>query len=148
VERIIKLKGRDSSKSFVILVANDGMLQQYVSEVPEVAWDLIDAAVEPLTIIYPGAKKLAKGVAAADGSIAIRIVPSGPTHKLIHRLRRPIVSTSANLSGMPPALDIESLDPKVVEQVDHIVNSLTSLGNKPSSIIRIGLNGEVDIIRK
>ncbi len=148
VQKVIDIKGRDKSKSFIILVDSDAMLERYVKEVPEIAWELIDSAVDPLTIVFPEAVGLATGVAAQDGSIAIRITSDELSKKLIRKIRRPLLSTSANTSGKPTPLSYSELEQDILDRVDHVVTSAAPKGNKPSSIIRIGLSGEIDIIRK
>ncbi|MCB0381347.1 MAG: Sua5/YciO/YrdC/YwlC family protein, partial [Flavobacteriales bacterium] len=85
VKKIYTLKQREDSKSMIVIVANDGMLQKHVQEVPELAWDIIDLATKPTTIIYPGAKNLAKNVISSDGSIAIRVIKDGFCNQLVHK---------------------------------------------------------------
>ena len=99
VEKIYAIKGRDKGKSLIVLLENDYQLEGYVQEVPEVAYQLIEVADKPLTIIYSQAKNLAANVVAEDGSIGIRIVKHPFCEELIKRFRKPIVSTSANISG-------------------------------------------------
>ncbi|HWK99092.1 MAG TPA: L-threonylcarbamoyladenylate synthase, partial [Parapedobacter sp.] len=101
VDRVYKLKGREQAKSLLILLDSDHKLQSYVQEVPEVAYQLIEYTERPLTIVYSGAKNLAPNVLAPDGSIGIRIVQHPFCSALLQRFRKPIVSTSANLSGHP-----------------------------------------------
>ena len=135
--------------SYIILVNNDAMIERFVREVPEVSWDIVESAVEPITIIYPEGMGLANGVRAEDKSIAIRLVKEPDTVKLIQYLGRPIVSTSANISGKPSATSLADMDPEIMKRVDGIISDegRKTMSNKASSIIKIGLHGEVKIIR-
>jgi L-threonylcarbamoyladenylate synthase len=149
-DKIGTIKQRDASKSFVCLVSSDAMLNRVIKDIPEIAWDLFDEAVEPLTLILPDAKGLAKGVAAEDGTAAFRMIKEGPLHRIIHQFGKPIVSTSANVSGNAPALTLEEVDQEIKKQVDHIVSpeGFPKGTKKPSSIIKIGLGSEIKIIRQ
>ena len=101
IEKVYKIKQRSDSKAMLVLLENENLLPSYIKEVPEIAWDLIDVGEKPLTIIYPGAKNLAPNLIAEDGSIGIRITREEFTARLIQKFRKPIVSTSANISGEP-----------------------------------------------
>ena len=149
VNNIYKIKDRDSNKSFIILLDDDRKLNKYIREIPEVAWDLLDSADKPLTIVYPGAINLPKNLIAKDGSIAIRIVGKGFASQLVRKLNKPIVSTSANLSGEPSAKNKEDISSNVLERVNHVVN-LKSESNRTcaSSIIKLQIDGQIEIIRK
>lgn len=147
-QKIFEIKNRPAQKSFIVLVSSDAMLQKYVSEIPEIAWDIIDYAEKPTTIIYPNARNLAPSIMAEDGSIGIRMVKFGEVHRLIHQFGKPLVSTSANLSGEPSPTDLSEINTEISSKVDLIVD-LPNIGNKvASSIIKIELNGEFKIIRK
>src|SRR5690606_35915576 len=115
-----RLKGRDLDKSFIILLHDDSQLQSYVEEVPEVAYQLIEYADRPLTIVYSGARNLAPNVPAADGSIGIRIVKHPFCNQLLHRFRKPILSTSANISGSPAPGDYAAIAEEIRHGVDYI----------------------------
>lgn len=149
IEKIYALKERPKDKAMLILVDSDVKVDRYVQEVPEVAWDIIDNVDTPTTIIYPKASNLPENLVSEDGSIAIRIVKEGFIHEVLKRFKKPIVSTSVNLSGQPSALKVENVDDKILKAVSHVVN-LPPQNNsgKSSSIIKIGLKGEVEIIRK
>ncbi|CAG5076974.1 L-threonylcarbamoyladenylate synthase [Parvicella tangerina] len=148
VEKIYAIKERPAEKSLILLVSNDGMLQRYVERVPDVAWDIIDFAEKPTTIIYPKAKNLAANLVADDGSIGIRMIKKGPLNELIEAFGRPLVSTSANLSGAPGATSLSEIVPEITSKVDLIVDLPTQKRNQASTIIKIELNGEFKIIRK
>lgn len=147
--RILEIKKREPSKSFVCLVSDDAMLNRVIPEIPEIAWDLLDEATSPLTLVLPNAQGMAKGVAASDGSAAFRMIKEGPLHKLIHRYGKPIVSTSANISGNPPAVDYSEVDEGIKTEVDFIIDQegFPKGTKKPSSIIKVGLGSQVQIIR-
>ncbi|MCO6498773.1 MAG: threonylcarbamoyl-AMP synthase [Vicingus serpentipes] len=149
VQKVFEIKQRDDTKSLIVLVANDAMLNNHVKDVPELAWDLIDISISPTTIIYDGAKNLAKNVIAQNGSIAIRMVKDNFCHQLVYNYRKPIVSTSANISKFPTPLTFDQIPSSIKDKVDHIVNPNLEYGNqKPSSLIQLGLNGSVKILRK
>lgn len=148
-QRIIDIKRRPENKSFIVLVDNFPMLERYVPEFHEVCYDLIDLATKPLTIIYPGAKGLAPSVLAADGSVGIRLTNDPICRKLIQQSRKPIVSTSANLSGEPIPTKFDEIHPEIKSGVDVIVEErLNEVCTKPSQIIKIDLDGTVKVIRK
>jgi|SRR5690606_4079754 len=120
VDRVFRLKGRDQAKSLIVLLDSDHKLQSYVKEVPEVAYQLIEYTERPLTIVYSGAKNLAPNLLAADGSIGIRIVQHPFCSALLQRFRRPIVSTSANISGHPAPANFSEIDQAVADGVDYV----------------------------
>lgn len=150
VAKVFKIKQREEYKSMVVLVCDETMVNRYVKDVPEVAWELLESAEEPLTIIYPDGRMLADKLIAADGSIGIRIVKDDFCNTLIHKFGKPIVSTSANISGEPTPMAFSDIKLDILNQVDYIVNYRQKEVNntKPSSIIKVALNGEIKIIRK
>jgi L-threonylcarbamoyladenylate synthase len=150
VAKVYKLKQREDSKSMLVLVETPNRLQSYVSQVPEIAWDLIELTEKPLTIIYPSAKNLAKNLVAADSSIGIRVVTHEFCEQLIRRFGKPIVSTSANISGEPSPKNYNSISKEIVSGVDMIIPEEfdTSKGQTASGIIQLGVNGEVKVIRE
>jgi L-threonylcarbamoyladenylate synthase len=151
VNKIFKIKERAEYKSMVVLVCDIKMINRYVKEVPAIAWDLIDAAGDdPLTIIYPDGRMLAENIIAADGSVGIRIVKDEFCKNLIHKFGKPIVSTSANISGEATPNTFADINNKIVNKVDYVVNLRQQEINntKPSTIIKVAMNGEVKIIRK
>ena len=150
VDRIYKIKKREDSKSMLVLMENPALLERYVTEVPEIAWDLVEVATTPLTVIYPGAKNLAINLVAADGSIGIRFTKEAFTTQLLQRFRRPLVSTSANISGEKSPVFFDEISEEIKTQVDYVVeyrqNDTTPA--QPSSIIKLGPGGQIEIIRK
>jgi len=150
VERIYEIKQRKDTRSMLVLMENQNLLNSYVAEVPEVAWELIEVADAPLTIIYPKAKNLANNLLASDGSIGIRITNEAFTQQLIQRFRKPVVSTSANISGLKPPQNFVEISDEIKKSVDFIVNFRQDDLSKsnPSSIIKLGVGGQIEIIRK
>lgn len=149
VKKIYDIKQRSDAKSLITLVCNDGMLQKYVKEVPELAWDIIDLATKPTTIIYPQGKNLAQNALGEDGSIGIRLIKDNFCNKLIYKLNKPIISTSANISGKETPIDFQSISDNIKSDVDYIVNPELDKGLKYlSSILKLALNGEIQVLRK
>ncbi|HEY3370354.1 MAG TPA: L-threonylcarbamoyladenylate synthase [Prolixibacteraceae bacterium] len=150
VKRIYTIKNRVDSKSMLVLMENAGLLERYVDQVPEIAFDLIEVTDKPLTIIYDGAKNLAKNLVAEDGSIGIRITTEAFSSDLIRRFKRPIVSTSANLSGKPSPACFDQIDQQIIDAVDYVVKYRQDDTHKatPSSIMKLGRGGEIKIIRQ
>ena len=150
VERIYKIKRREDSKSMLVLMENPALLERYVVEVPDIAWDLVEIATTPLTVIYPKAKNLAKNLVAEDGSIGIRFTREAFTSQLLQRFRRPLVSTSANISGQKSPAFFAEISDEIKSQVDYTVEyrQEDNTPSTPSSIIKLGVGGQFEIIRK
>lgn len=150
VARINEIKGRSADKSFIILLDTDSKVQSYVTEVPDVAYDLIEFAENPLTIIFSGAKNLAKNVINADGSVGIRVVNHEFCTPLIQRFRKPITSTSANISGQPSPAFYDEIDPDILAAVDYVVDweQESRTPKKPSTIMKLGPSGQFSFIRR
>ena len=150
VSKIFKLKKREEAKSMIVLLDNEAKLQSYVREVPDAAWDLIEFSEKPLTIIYDHAKNLAPGIIANDGSIAIRITKDEFCRLLIGKFRKPIVSTSANISGNDPPAGFSDIDETIINGVDYVVNLRKDERSKSaaSTIIKLGTGGLYKVIRK
>jgi L-threonylcarbamoyladenylate synthase len=150
VERIYKIKQRTDSKSLIILLDHINRIQQYVKSVPEIAYELLEVTDTPLTIIYPGGKNLASNILAEDGSIGIRVCSDDFCQKLISRFRKPVVSTSANISGETSPSDYSVISQKIISSVDYVVNYKQDNIEKHSAspIIKIEISGIIKIIRK
>lgn len=150
VKRVYEIKRRNDSKSMLVLMENPAKLQTYVSEVPDIAWDLIDLSDKPLTIIYDGAKNLATNLIAEDGSIGIRITSELFSAELCKQFRKPIVSTSANVSGEAAPAVFKEISEDIKKSVDFVVSYRQKDKNKaqPSGIIKLPKNGTIEIIRK
>jgi L-threonylcarbamoyladenylate synthase len=147
-QKILALKNRPEEKSFILLVDGFQLLEKYVPEFNPVCYDLADLATSPLTIIYPTSKDLAPSVLAEDGSVGIRITKDPSCLKLIRALRKPIVSTSANLSGQKSPTCYDDIDMSIKNNVDAILEvRLTEKMTNPSQIIKIGLDGTVKVLR-
>lgn len=159
VEKVFRIKRRSGAKSLIVLASDLDMVAKYVKEIPSVAIDLVEVNDAPMTIIYPGAQYLAPNVVAEDGSVGIRIPLSmsdsaeedGGTfcRELVRRLRKPLVSTSANVSGEPSPLSFNDISEEILSAVDYVVPRSfgRSATGRASQIIKLGLKGEVEIIR-
>jgi L-threonylcarbamoyladenylate synthase len=150
VKKIYRLKKRLESKSLIILLDDPLKISRYVKTVPDIAWDLMKSVDSPLTIIYPNAQNLAKNVIAEDNSIAIRVVKNEFCIRLIHEFDKPVVSSSANISGDPTPMVFKNISPDISRNVDYVVNLYQDLFRevKPSRIIKLKANGEFQIIRQ
>lgn len=149
VQNIYNIKERSDSKSMIILVSNFLMLQEYVPEVPFQAIEIMDEVSEPLTVIYPSAKGLAKNLLASDGSIGIRIPNDEFCKSMISKFGKPIVSTSANISGQAPASCFSTVNPIIVDRVDYVVDYRRDDTRKanPSMIVKVNTDGTITRIR-
>jgi len=151
VSKIFKIKKREEAKSLIVLLEEDIKLNKYVKDVPEVAWDLVELSDSPLTVIYSEPYNLAKNVInSEDNSVGIRIVRDEFCYQLIRKFNKPLVSTSANISGEPTPAIFKDINPQIISSVDYVVNlrQQEKTASKPSSIIKIGKKGEVQVIRK
>ena len=150
VARVYEIKKRADSKALICLVDSDARLQRYVKKVPNVAWELFDCADKPTTVILDGAVNLAPNLIAEDGSIALRIAQEAFSKELCYRFQKAIVSTSANISGEPTAQNYCDISQEIIDAVDYVcwTRRQEHKPHKPSSIIKLGLGGEVEIIRK
>ena len=150
VAKVYKIKQRDDSKAMICLVVSDARLQRYVRDVPNVAWDILDLATKPTTVILDNAVNLAPNLIAEDGSIAIRITKEAFSHELCYRFQKPIVSTSANISGEEAAQNYSDISQELIDAVDYVcwTRRQEHKPHTPSSIIKLGQDGEVSIIRK
>lgn len=150
VRRVYELKQRDDSKALICLVDSANRMQQYSRSIPDVAWDLIDYAQNPLTLIVDGALNLAPNLVAQDGSIAIRVTRERISHDLCYRFQKAVVSTSANVSGQPAPRNFMEISPEIIQGVDYVMkarqNDVTK--GKPSQIVKISKDGQITFIRK
>ena len=150
IKKIFDLKQRDFSKNFILLLDHESRLASYVKEVPEQAWAMIEYSEKPLTIIYNGAKNLPEELISDDGSIAIRITRDDFCKNLIGALRKPLISTSANISGMPAPSSFYEIQNPIIKGVDYVVNwrQNEKVISKPSTIISLGTDGQIKFIRQ
>jgi L-threonylcarbamoyladenylate synthase len=148
-DKIIDIKNRPNGKSFIVLMDGFPMLERYINEFHEVCYDLVDLATHPLTIIYPNARGLAASILASDGSVGIRITKDPLCLKLIRGLRKPLLSTSANVSGSKNPETYSDIHDEIKSSVDEIVKQkLTEQMAAPSKVIKISVSGEITLIRK
>ena len=150
VAKVYAIKKRAESKAMICLVDSDNRIQRYVRNIPEVAWDVMTMSEKPTTVILDGADGLAENLIAEDGSIAVRITQEPFSKTLCFRMQKPIVSTSANISGQPAAQNYCDIAPELLEAVDYVcwTRRQEHKPHQPSSIIRLRQDGEVTIIRK
>jgi len=150
VEKIFKIKRREESKSLIMLVDGPDMLSRYIREVPDVAWQIIEINDKPLTIIYSGVERIASNAIPEERTAAFRIPEHQFCQALIRKFGRPIVSTSANISGSPSPSMFESISIEIIEAADWVADNSFEAGStgKPSSIIMLGTGVEVKIIRE
>ena len=149
VRRIYEIKQRTDAKALISLVDSETKVQFYVKEVPEVAWDVMELSERPMTVVFDGGRNLAPNLLAEDGSVAIRITKETFSKELCMRMKRAVVSTSANISGQPAPRCFAEISEEIKKAVDYIC---TSRQDEPptqtaSSIIKLGAGGEVTIIR-
>ena len=149
VDKLTVLKNRPDHKSYICLVSDFKMLNIYVEDIPEVAYDVLKYSEKPTTIIYEKPIRIADNLLAPDGSLGIRVVKDPFCQQLIRKLRKPLVSTSANLSGQPTPKNRSEVAPAILEGVDYVVNlPLAKKNVQPSTVIKIGEGGIFEIIRK
>lgn len=147
---VYEIKQRSDSKALLVLVDTSVKVDFYVQDVPNVAWDLIELAEKPLTIIYSGARNLAPNLLAEDGSVGIRVTNEEFSQRLCRQFRKAIVSTSANISGQPSPANFSEISDEIKSKVDYIVGyRQDDMGHpKPSGIIKMDKNGVFKIIRE
>jgi L-threonylcarbamoyladenylate synthase len=148
-QKIYEIKNRPQNKSFVLLMDSFRMVEHYVPEFAEVVYDLVDLSVKPITIIYPSSRQLAASVIAPDGTVAIRITMDPICLQLIRGMKKPLVSTSANISGEAFGETFQDIHPKIKSEVDFCLEERTKEKLiTPSQIIKVDLDGGVKIIRQ
>ena len=149
VEKLFKFKKREDRKTMICLVSDLKMLNYHLEEIPEAAYSILEHAVDPTTIVYDKPLRVSENLIAADNTLAIRIVKEGFCVDLLKRFKKPIVSTSANIAGKLTPKTFQEIEEYILKGVDYVVNlELTKKASKPSSIIKLGNNGEVKVIRK
>lgn len=150
VAKVNEIKGRSADKSLIVLLDTDNKLQSYVNDIPEVAYALIEYTDKPLTVIFSNAKNLAQNVINADGSVGIRIPRHDFCQQLVQRFRKPIVSTSANISGQPTPKFFDEISEDVKSAVNYVVDLEQEDRNpkQPSTIVKLGPGGQFEFIRK
>lgn len=149
IEKIYKLKHRSESKSLICLVSDLKMLNFYIQDIPETAYNILKYADKPTTIIYDKPIRVAQNLIAKNNTLAIRIVKHDFCSQLINKLRRPIVSTSANISEQSTPKSFKEISEEVLKGVDYVVNlPHEKKAVKPSSIIKLTNDGKVTVVRK
>lgn len=149
VDKVYALKKRNESQALICLVSDYKMLNQFVEDVPEVAYDILKYAIKPTTIIYDDPIRVAENLIADDNSLAIRVSKDKFSNELVKRFRKPIVSTSANISGEKTPQSYAEISPEILKGVDYVVNLQRSKqSGKPSAIIKLTNDGKVTVIRK
>ena len=150
VSKIFSIKKRNDGKALIVLIEEIGQLYNYVDNIPEIAWDIVEFAEKPLTVIYPTGRNVSSKLLADDGSIAIRLTKDDFCKKVIRKFGKGIVSTSANISGEKSPSSFTKISKEVLESVEHIVSHRQNENMQvpPSTIMKIELDGEVKFIRK
>lgn len=150
VKRVYEIKKRADSKAMLVLIDSPAKLNYYIKDVPPMAWDLIELTTKPLTIIYDGARNLAENLIAEDGSVGIRVTNEEFSRQLCFRFRKALVSTSANVSGEPSPKNFGEIADEIKLAVDYIVGYRQNEkeAGKASSIIKLGVSGQVKVIRE
>ncbi|WP_435577665.1 L-threonylcarbamoyladenylate synthase [Gilvibacter sp.] len=149
VERLFEIKQRPAEKSMICLVDSLRMLDEFFEKVPETAFQILKYADKPTTLILDNAIRVSENVIAKDGSLGVRVVNDNFCKALIRKLKRPLVSTSANISGEPTAKTFSEINPLILEGVDYVVNlHRDRKAAKPSSIIKLSVDGAVKVIRQ
>ena len=149
IKKIYALKQREDSKSMICLVNNIEMLKKYIKKIPEATYKIIEQSEKPTTIIYDNPILIAENLVAKDNTLAIRIVNNSFCNELIKILKKPIVSTSANISGQPTPKSFSEISEQILKGVDYVVNLHRQKKTmQPSSIIKLNSDGTIKIIRK
>lgn len=149
VNKVYKLKERTDSKALICLVANDAMLERHITNVPEVAYDIIDLSTKPTTIIYDQPTGVAENLVSADNTLGVRVASDKFCQYLINKFRKPLVSTSANISNQPTPKKFSEISESILKGVDYVVNlHQENRTNIPSTIIKLGNDGTVKVIRE
>lgn len=149
VRKVYELKEREDSKALICLVGNDAMLEKHIAHVPDIAFDIMDLSTKPTTIIYENPKGIAHNLVASDNTLAIRVASDKFCRYLINKFKKPIVSTSANKAGSATPKSFKEIDKAILSGVSYVVNlQRETITSSPSSIIRLGNDGTVKVIRE
>ncbi|KVV16089.1 L-threonylcarbamoyladenylate synthase [Flavobacterium sp. TAB 87] len=149
VAKIYKLKQRAETQSMIVLMNGEKMMYNVFKNIPEVAWQILDLSERPTTLILDEPRNVAKNIIAADNSLGIRIVKDPFCFKLLERMKKPLVSTSANISGQPTPIAYKDISPEIIKGVDYVVQlNQDKLAGKPSTIIKLTNDAQVKVIRK
>jgi L-threonylcarbamoyladenylate synthase len=149
VEKIFKLKKRVETQSMIVLMNGERMMYNVFKDIPEVAWQIMDLSENPTTIILDQPRNVAANLIAPDNTLGIRIVKEPFCFKLLEKMKKPLVSTSANISGQPTPKSFKEISPEIIKGVDYVVNlQRDKIAGKPSTIIKLGADSQVKVIRK
>jgi L-threonylcarbamoyladenylate synthase len=149
IQKIYALKQRVETKSMIVLLNGERMMYNVFKEVPEVAWQILDLSEKPTTLILDNPRNVAKNIIAEDQTLGVRIVTEPFCFKLMERMKKPLVSTSANVSGMFTPKTFKEISPEIIKGVDYVVNlQHDKVCKNPSTIIKLGLDSQVKVIRK
>ncbi len=149
VQKIYALKQREESKSMICLMNGEKMMYNVFKDIPEVAWQILDLSENPTTLILDNPRNVAPNLIAPDKTLGIRLVKEPFCFKLMERMKKPLVSTSANISGQPTPKSFKEISPEIIKGVDYVVNlHHDKVCKNPSTIIKLGLDSQVKVIRK
>jgi len=149
VQKIYALKQREESKSMIVLMHSERLVHSVFHQIPEVAWQLLEFATQPTTLILDQPKNVAPNLISTDNSLGMRLVTEPFCYQLMERMKRPLVSTSANVSGAPTPKSFQEISPEIVQGVDYVVQlHRDRVASKPSTIIKLTLDAQVRVIRK
>ncbi len=149
VQKIYNLKQREESKSMIVLMNGEKMIYNVFKDIPEVAWQIIDLSEKPTTLVLDSPRNVASNLIAPDKTLAIRLVKEPFCYKLLERMKKPLVSTSANISGQPTPKSFKEISPEIIKGVDYVVNlHRDKICQNPSTIIKLTNDSQVKIIRK
>ncbi|REH01122.1 L-threonylcarbamoyladenylate synthase [Flavobacterium aquicola] len=149
VAKIYKLKQRAETQSMICLMNGEKMIYNVFKEIPEVAWQILDLSENPTTLVLDKPRNVAPNLIATDNTLAIRIVKEPFCFKLMERMKKPLVSTSANISGQPTPKSFKEISPEIINGVDYVVNLYhDKVAGKPSTIIKLTNDSQVKVIRK
>ena len=149
VKKIYVLKQREENKSMIVLLNGERMMYNVFKEIPQVAWQILDLSEKPTTLILDNPRNVAKNIIAEDNTIGVRIVTEPFCFRLMERMKKPLVSTSANISGMFTPKTFKEISPEIIKGVDYVVNLYQDkICKNPSTIIKLGLDSQVKVIRK
>jgi L-threonylcarbamoyladenylate synthase len=149
VTKIYQLKKRAETQSMIVLMNGEKMMYNVFAAIPEVAWQIMDLSEKPTTLILDKPRNIAPNLIAADNTLGIRIVKEPFCFKLMEKMKKPLVSTSANISGQPTPITFAAISPEIIKGVDYVVNlHRDKIGGKPSTIIKLTSDSQVKVIRK
>lgn len=149
VKKIYALKKRLETKSMICLVNGDRLLYQVFKDIPQVAFEILEYSDKPTTLVLDDPRNVAKNLISEDNSLGIRIVNTPFIYKLIERMKKPLVSTSANISGMPTPTRFAEISQEIIEGVDYIVKlDMDKITKKTSTVIKLTKDAQVTILRK